>query len=158
MNDQTREIRLNPQPDKKRSHWYLLTGLVLGVAVGLIYAWLINPVVYQDTTPRTLSESYKEIYRRIIAEVFAATGDLERATSRLSLLEDENEVFALGAQAQRALSEGREEEAHALALLASAIQSGQPTGESIPTIISPSEAPNEPSIPTQTLPKQAPEP
>jgi len=151
-NDHTREIRLSSTTKAKGGHWYLLTGLVLGIAAGLVFAWLISPVVYQDTTPDSLAEGYKEIFRRTIAEVYVATGDLERATSRLNLLEDEDIVFALGAQAQRAMSDGREKEARVLALLASAIQSGQSPVETKLPFILPSETHIEPAIPTQTLP------
>lgn len=136
----------------------MLTGLLIGAAAGLVFTWLILPVVYQDTTPATLAEGYKEIYRRTIAEVYAATGNLDRAISRISLLEDEDIVFLLGAQAQRALAEGREKEAKALALLASGIQSRSFSGESIPLLITPSETPGEPALPTQTLPQFSPEP
>jgi len=123
LNEQTQEFRIVPQPETKRHHWYLLTGLILGISIGLIFTWLLCPVVYQDTSPASLVPGYKEIYRSTIAQVYAATGNLERASSRLVLLEDEDVVFALGAQAQQALAEGLEKEARALALLASAIQS-----------------------------------
>ena len=136
----------------------MLTGLILGVAVGLIFTWLIYPAVYEDTSPGSMAESYKEIYRRTIAEVYAETGDLDRAASRLSLLEDENIVFALGAQAQRALADGREKEARALALLASAIQMDQSGEQSSPPPITPSVTSGEPTIPTQTLPLLTPNP
>lgn len=158
MNDQTQEMRFQPQRDPKKGHWYLISGLILGVVAGLIFTWLLFPVEYEDTSPGTLAEDYKEIYRRTIAEVYLVTGDLDRAISRLNLLEDDDIVFALGAQAQRALADGREKEAQALALLASAIQSGQSTGETIPPLITPSEAPDEPTIPTQTIPLLTPEP
>lgn len=156
--DQTREIRISSRSRAKKGHWYLLTGLLIGFAVGLIFAWLISPIVYQDTTPGTMAEGYKEIYRRTIAEVYVATGNLERATSRLKLLEDEDSVFALGAQAQRAMSDGRENEARALALLASAIQSGQTPVETQAPLISPSETQIESAVPTQTLPPTTPIP
>jgi hypothetical protein len=100
----------------------LLTGAVLGLILGLVYAWLINPVVYESSTPGTLGEADKDFYRVMIAQVYDATGDLGRASLRLALLEDPDPVYTLGAQAQRALAAGREGEAHALALLASALQ------------------------------------
>ena len=127
MNDQTQELRINTQPEEKKHHWYLLTGLIIGIAAGLIITWLLFPVVYQDTLPASLSPAYKEIYRSTIAQVYAATGNLERAASRLALLEDEDVIYALGAQAQRALADGQEKEARALALLASEIQAAIPT-------------------------------
>jgi len=122
MKDQTQELKIAPQPETKRHPWYLLTGLILGIVIGLIFTWLLCPVVYQDTSPASLAVGYKEIYRSTIAQVYAATGNLERAASRLALLEDEDVIFSLGAQAQQALADGREKEARALALLASEIQ------------------------------------
>lgn len=158
MNDQTQEIRVKPQSNPKKGHWYLLSGLVLGIAAGLIFTWLLFPVVYEDTSPGTLADDYKEIYRRTIAEVYLVTGDLDRAISRLNLLENDDIVFALGAQAQRALADGRENEARALAGLASAIQSLQSAGESSAPQITPSKIPTEPAFPTQTLPQLTPNP
>ena len=158
VEDQTRQIRLNAEPKGKGNHWYLLTGLILGIAAGLIFAWVIFPVVYQDTSPGTLAEGYKEIYRRMIAEVYTETGDLERAVSRLNLLDDEDIIFTLGRQAQLALADGREKEARNLALLASAIQNSQPLEETQPPIISPSETQMETPVPTLTLPPMTPDP
>ncbi len=122
LNDQTQELRIISPSEEKRHHWYLLTGLIIGIAAGLIITWLLFPVVYQDTLPASLSPAYKEIYRSTIAQVYASTGNLERAVSRLALLEDEDVIYALGAQAQRVLADGQEKEARALALLASEIQ------------------------------------
>ena len=149
LNDQTRELTIPPPPETRQGHWYLLTGLVLGVIIGLIFSWLIWPVVYEHTAPKNLSEPYKEIYRGTIARVYAVTGDLERAISRLDLLEDEDIVHSLGAQAQQTLADGRTEEARSLALLASAIQ-----GALLPEPAQTSTAsPDEVLVPTQTLPQ-----
>jgi hypothetical protein len=152
MLDDTRETRITPPERAKRSPWYLLTGAVLGLILGLVYAWLINPVVYESSTPGTLGEADKDFYRAMIAQVYDVTGDLGRASLRLALLEDPDPVFALGAQAQRALAAGREGDAHALALLASALQ-GPPVQQEInpqPPEPTPTDPP--PGIPTHTLP------
>ena len=142
MLDNTREIRISTEPaTPKRRSWYLLTGLVIGIILGLVYAWLVNPVVYGDNAPVSLSIEDKDFYRSIIASVYASTGNFQRASMRLTLLEDSNPVYELGAQAQRALAVGKEQEAKALALLASSLQSTtqpievpvQPTPEAIPT-------------------------
>ena len=154
MLDDTRETRITPQGPPKRSRWYLLTGAILGLILGLVYAWLINPVVYESSTPGTLGEADKDFYRATIAQVYAATGDLDRALLRLTLLEDPDPVYALGAQAQRALAAGRETEAHALALLASALQ-GPPEQQEINTQIptpEPTRTDLPAGVPTHTLP------
>ena len=60
----------------QRGPWYLLTGLVLGVALGLVYAWVLAPVKYVDTVPDMLREDYKAQYRALVAAAYMATGDL----------------------------------------------------------------------------------
>lgn len=142
--DDTQELRT--ESGTKRGGWYLLLGLVLGVILGLAYTWVVNPVIYETTAPSMLSDAHKETYRTMIAQVYAATGNLERASLRLEVLEDDDPVYALGSQAQRVLAEGSVDEAQALALLASAIQQSQTaqgTADATQTIQ---------SVPTQTLP------
>ncbi len=104
----------------------LLAGFLAGLALGLIYAWLLAPVQYTDTTPDTLRSDYKDQYRFLAASAYAATGNLERARSRLSLLGDPDPVQVLTAQAQRILAEGQPMAAvQMLAALASALQNSQ---------------------------------
>jgi len=158
MNEATRELRLAPEPVEpveKKGHWYLLTGVILGLILGLFYAWIINPVIYENTLPASLNDAYKDTYRRTIADVFAATGNLERAEQRLALLQDEDIVFVLGAQAQQALANGNASQAHALALLASALQSGE-SAQPLPA--APTARPPADAVPTQTLPAVTPIP
>jgi hypothetical protein len=158
----TQKILIEAESQQRNSPWYLLTGLILGVIIGLIYSWLINPIEYQNTDPASLKSSHKDAYRIMIAQVYAISGNLSHASQRLALLGDENPVIILGAQAQRELGYGDDEEARALALLASAIQMAAeaqtPTSdgsESVPTITPTTPAG---SIPTQTLPAMTPVP
>ena len=150
----TQEVRTSPQPRQKSSPLYLLTGLILGLILGLMYAWVINPVIYENTVPASLGDADKDFYRSTIGQVFAVTGDLERAFLRLTLLEDPDPVYALGVQAQRVLAEGQDEEARALALLASALQGlpqfQEPTPEN--TVLQPTATESQPLVPTHTLP------
>ena len=155
MLENTQEIRTIPttsHPAQKRGPWYLLTGLVLGLILGLFYAWMINPVIYESSSPASLGNAEKDFYRSTIAQVYAVTGNLNRASMRLIVLEDPDPVFALGAQAQRVLADGQEAEARALALLASGLQSSQPQPEmSIePSLMTATSAPL--GVPTHTLP------
>jgi len=125
--------------------------LILGLVVGLAYAWLINPVIYGDSTPATLAAEDKDHYRSMIAQVYALSGDFQRASIRLELLEDLHPVYALGGQAQQALAAGFEHEARALALLASTLQNSI-TQKKAPTNLSPISTEPPPGVPTQTLP------
>ncbi len=108
-----------------RGSWYLLTGLVLGAAIGLLYAWVVSPTRYVDTFPNALSQEYKDRYRVLIAEAYLADGNLVRAKARLGLLKDSDVYSVLAQQAQRSLAAGdNPEEARALGLLSVALGQG----------------------------------
>ena len=139
---------------ERRGHWYLLTGFALGLALGLLYAWLIDPLEYVNISPATLREVFKDQYRALIASAFAANGNLPRAQSRLALLGDADTPRTLAEQAQRMLAaDGSAEEARALGLLAVALGRAPlplPTSSS-PTLPT-SPPPTLPSSPSPTLP------
>ncbi len=109
--------------DQNRSNWYILTGLVLGLIMGLVYAWVISPVKEVDTHPHLLREDYQDIYRALIARAYQANNNLPRAEARLELIGDEDPALSLAAQAQRYLAEGGDVEmAKVLANLSAALQ------------------------------------
>jgi hypothetical protein len=143
----------------------LLTGLIIGLILGLVYAWLISPREYRDTYPADLRASFKDQFRAMIAVAYTANGNLPRALERLDYLGDENIARSLAEQAQRTLAEGNSpREAQALGLLAVAVgQGGTPatlitTNSSTPLIAIPAstgsiqttpfESPIPSSIPT----------
>jgi hypothetical protein len=71
------------------SRWIrFLIAILIGLALGLIYGWLINPVEYVDTSPATLRIDYKTDYILMIAESFQKEGDLALVAYRLALLGD----------------------------------------------------------------------
>lgn len=112
---------------EKRGPWYLLTGLVLGIALGLLYAWVFQPVQYIDTVPASLRTDFKDQYRALIAAAYLGNGDLLRARGRLELLKDEDMFRALSEQAQRTLAQqGSAADARALGLLAIALGQAPP--------------------------------
>jgi hypothetical protein len=115
-----------------KGSWYLLTGLLIGLGLGLIYAWLVEPVEYIDTAPHSLSPAIKERYRSLISLAYAADGDIGRARQRMALLQDSNPQNELASQAQQEVAQnGSPQESQALALLAEDISqasaSDQPT-------------------------------
>ena len=114
--------------NERRGPWYLLTGLVIGVVIGVLYAWLVSPVDFTNTAPASLRTDFKDQYRALIAAAYMANGDLVRAKARLELLEDQDVYLKLSEQAQRTLAEGRyPQEARALGLLAIALGQSPPT-------------------------------
>lgn len=120
---------------EERGPWYLLTGLVLGFIIGIIYALRIAPVEFVDTSPGMFNAEHKAQYRALIAAAFASDGNLPRAEKRLSLLEDKDPARELTLQAQQALVDGRpESEARALGLLAIALSEGNTDSVVLPVI------------------------
>jgi hypothetical protein len=110
----------------------LLTGLVIGAVLGVLYAWVVQPVEYTDTKPVSLRADFKDSYRALIAAAYMANGDLVRARARLVLLGDKDIYRTLAEQAQRTLAGASAslsggsgmQEARALGVLAVAL--GQP--------------------------------
>ncbi|NTV36278.1 MAG: hypothetical protein HGA53_04935 [Anaerolineaceae bacterium] len=106
-----------------RGPWYLLTGLILGLGLGLIISWVIFPVKFTETAPEILASKYKETYRIRIAESFLSNSDIGRTRQRLALLNDTDPIQLLIAQSQRLLADGGSlQDAEALAKLAAALQ------------------------------------
>lgn len=92
-----------------RGPWFLLTGLFIGLAIGLLVSWVVLPVEYVDTTPESLRADFKDEYRYLIASAYAANNNLERARARLNLLADGDMAAALNNQSQRLLEAGASE-------------------------------------------------
>jgi hypothetical protein len=71
------------------SRWTLfLVVIIVGLGLGLLYGWVVNPVSFQDTTLSNLRIDYKTDYALMVAEVYHQENDLEWALTRLTLLED----------------------------------------------------------------------
>ena len=108
--------------ENERGNWYLLTGVVLGIILGILFAWVISPVEYVDTAPESLKEEFKDQYRVLIASAYVANGDLVRAKARLELLDEADIYLVVAEQAQQMLAEGGSvEEAQSLGRLALAL-------------------------------------
>jgi len=120
---------------QNRGPWYLLTGLILGIGLGLLYAWVLMPAPYENTNPESLQAEYKDEYRVLIASAFASTGDLVRARARLELLGDRDIYQSLFDQAQRASAgDATPDEARALRLLAAALAQPALLSTPIPSV------------------------
>ncbi len=154
MIENTNPLKIQPINKPKLRFWVYFLGLILGITIGLAYAWVIDPVVYPHSLPAVLHPAEKVIYRSLVAQVYAATGSRTRAEMRLSVLEDDDLIHALSSQAQRALAEGHTEEAYALALLASEFYLPSEPGEPPVEMMIPTDTltPAAEQVPTQTLP------
>jgi hypothetical protein len=107
----------------RRAVW-LWGGLAagLGLGLGLLYAWVISPVQYVNTSPDSLRPDLQTVYVQWAARAFAVNGDLSRARYRLALLRIADPAAAVGALAQQASGSN----AAALADLAAALGGGTP--------------------------------
>jgi hypothetical protein len=117
----------------RRILWTVLPALLLGVGIGLAYAWVLSPHPDTNAPPSALRAEFKDQYRSLIAAAYAATGNLPRAQARLSVLGDANPVDAMNAQAQRMLANPQTfERADQLVALASALEV-RASGAPVPT-------------------------
>jgi hypothetical protein len=67
------------------SRWLrFLIVIAIGIAAGLYYGWVVDPVEFVDATPDMLRVDYKTDYVLMVSESFHADQDLELAISRLA--------------------------------------------------------------------------
>ena len=67
--------------------WFrFLLVILIGIGLGLIYGWLVNPIEYVDTSPNTLRVDYKSDYVLMVAESYQLEQDTTLALRRLALL------------------------------------------------------------------------
>lgn len=109
--------------EKRHPPYYLITGFILGLAIGLILTMVILPVQYSNVPPETLNPTDKDRYRLMIALSYQANQDLGRANARLGLLRDDDIAGQLIQQSRRSQSRG---DAQILLNLAQAIQNPNP--------------------------------
>ncbi len=145
----------------------IILALLVGLGLGLAYAWFIFPVKSVDASPSILRTDFKNQYRAVIAAAYLSSHDLDRARARLALLGDSDSVQALSAQAQQMLAAGESfDNIRSVAQLASDLQQGSvaipptdtqtpiasevfsPTESSQPTIETPSSEDTATALPT----------
>lgn len=66
----------------------LLLGLLIGLSLGLYYAWIVEPVAYVAAAPARLSTENRAAYLLLVSQAYAANGDWEKAQQRLAALDD----------------------------------------------------------------------
>ncbi len=67
--------------------WFrFLLVILIGIGLGVIYGWLVNPVEYVDTSPNTMRIDYKSDYVLMVAESYRLDQDTDLVLRRLALL------------------------------------------------------------------------
>ena len=68
----------------KQAPLYLLTGLLIGAAIGLLVGYRIFPVQFFDIAPVSLHEDFRQDYLVTVGMAYHADKDIGRAYSRMS--------------------------------------------------------------------------
>ncbi len=69
--------------DIVRKYWLVAAAFIVGLIIGLIFAWLIWPVEWTDATPGQLSQPYQEAYVKMTAELYSLNGNAEMVQQAL---------------------------------------------------------------------------
>jgi len=70
----------------KSNRWlFIILALVIGISIGLVYGWVIDPVDFFDLTPDTLRADYKTDYVLMTAEAYRVEQDPGLAARRLAI-------------------------------------------------------------------------
>ena len=69
---------------------------ILGLALGLVYGWIIEPVQYTDITPDALRVDYQTDYVLMVSEAFHADKDPALAAKRLAVLGSDRPAIIVG--------------------------------------------------------------
>jgi hypothetical protein len=69
-----------------RSLWvFIVLALIVGIAIGILYGWYVDPVDFFDLTPDTLRADYKADYVLMTAEAYRSEQDAGLAARRLAI-------------------------------------------------------------------------
>lgn len=63
-----------------------VAGVILGLLLGILYAWVINPVEWTDASVQHLRADLRDDYLRMAIESYTLTGDVNKAKSRFAEL------------------------------------------------------------------------
>ena len=73
------------------SNWIkIIAAIIIGIAIGLTYGWVINPIVYTDVTPDALSADYRADYVLMVAEAHQSEQNPETAARRIAMVGSES--------------------------------------------------------------------
>ena len=116
------------------SNWIkIFIAALIGIALGLVYGWVIAPVEYIDVTPNILREDYRADYVLMVAEAHQNEQNPETAARRLAILGSESPALIAASTLAYATNNGfTQNEILLLQGLLTAMQTYQPQGINAP--------------------------
>ena len=116
------------------SNWIkILIAAIIGITLGLIYGWVIQPVEYTNVTPNILRADYRADYVLMVAEAHQSEQDSETSARRLAILGSESPAQIVATTLDYATKNGfTQNEIILLQGLLTAMQTYQPHGINAP--------------------------
>ena len=116
------------------SNWFkILIAVIIGITLGLVYGWVIDPIEYTDVTPGILREDYRVDYVLMVAEAHQSEQDPETSARRLAILGSESPEQIVASTLDFALENNfTQNEILLLQGLLTAMQTYQPQGINAP--------------------------
>lgn len=116
------------------SNWIkIFIALAVGIALGVLYGWVIDPIEYVDVTPDILREDYRADYVLMVAEAHQSERNPESSARRLAILGSEAPDQIVTSTLEYAKNNGfTQDEIALLQNLLTSMQTYQPNGNSTP--------------------------
>ena len=77
----------------RSNRWlFIVLALLAGIAAGLAYGWILDPVDFYNLTPDTLRADYKADYVLMTAEAYRSEQDPGQAARRLAIFGSQSPV------------------------------------------------------------------
>ena len=97
----------------------VIFGCIVGAGLGALYAWRVNPAVYQaGALPNELAEGYQSHYLAVVIDSYILNRRVEDAQTRLQAFDEATKIRALGRWSAIYMAGGRTAEAQAVNELA----------------------------------------
>ena len=106
MAGQRVESKRRSEPGGTRWLAPLIGGLLLGLALGLFYAWVIDPAEPSFALPSELGDASQDAWITMVADSYALDQDLGRATQRLQTFPRDDLIASLNRLVTGAQSQG----------------------------------------------------
>jgi len=116
------------------SNWIKIAlAIITGIALGVIYGWVIDPIEYIDVTPNILRADYRADYVLMVAEAHQSEQDSETSARHLAILGSESPAQIVTSTLEYAAHNGfTQNEILLLQGLLTAMQTYQPQGNNSP--------------------------